>query len=253
MRTVDINCDMGESTHLWDYHINHDLAILPYISSLNVACGFHAGDPTTMHHLIEAALEKGVAVGAHPGYMDREHFGRKEHHLPARELYDLLCYQMGATATFLNLHKSTLHHVKPHGALYNQASSDIGIANVIIKAVQDFDKELLLYVLSGSLMENLAKAHGVKTCSEVFADRTYTSGAKLTARSEPDALIDDVTIAIRQVTRMVQEGKVLGIDGNDHAILAETICVHSDGAHALELVKSLHDGLLKNKINIQAI
>jgi 5-oxoprolinase (ATP-hydrolysing) subunit A len=253
MLATDINCDMGESTHLWHYDIEKDLALLPWISSMNIACGFHAGDPHTMHELVAAALKAGVAIGAHPSYNDRDNFGRSGMVLSPEKVYDLVLYQVGALQAFLQVHATSLHHVKPHGALYNMAAADTVLATAICQAVKDLDENLLLYGLSGSLLISTALDMGLPTASEVFADRTYRNDGSLTPRSEANALIEEDAVAIAQVLQMVQEGIVHTTTGNKVAITAETICIHSDGAHALAFAQQIHHTLKQHGIEIKPV
>ena len=252
MKKVDLNCDMGESTSLWAYDLQHDLQLLPLITSMNLATGFHAGDPSTMHRLIDAAIEHQVQIGAHPSYADRANFGRSAMHVPPEELYDTILYQLGAMEAFLKLKGVRMHHVKPHGALYNQAAADPLIAQVIVDAVNDFDPALLLYVLSGSAFEKNAREKGLTTCAEVFADRRYSSGTKLTPRDHPGALIDDAEAAVAQLLNMILHAKVTDIDGIEHAIHAQTICIHSDHRGAKDLIKLIRNVFRTNDIQIQS-
>jgi len=243
---------MGESTHLWNYSIENDLALLPWISSLNIACGFHAGDPHTMHELVAAALEAGIAIGAHPSFDDRAHFGRQNMSLSPEKIYDLVVYQVGALQSFLQVHGAALHHVKPHGALYNMAAADTVMATAVCKAIKDIDAGLVLYGLSGSELIKAADAVGLSYAGEVFADRTYQPDGSLTPRSQPDALITDEAISIQQVLQMVRAGTVHAATGAVIPIAAQTICIHSDGAHALDFARTIHHALKQEGIEIKA-
>jgi UPF0271 protein len=253
MLAADINCDMGESTHLWPYTLEKDLALLPWISSMNIACGFHAGDPHTMHELVAAALEADVAIGAHPSYNDRENFGRSNLFLSPEKVYDIMVYQVGALQAFLQVQGATLHHVKPHGALYNMAAADALLARAVCRAVKDIDERLVLYGLSGSELIKAAQNIGLKTASEVFADRTYQNDGSLTPRSAANALIEEEDVCVKQVLQMVQQGSVMTTNGNTIAIAAETICVHSDGAQALSLAQHIHQALKQHGIEITTV
>lgn len=244
---------MGESTHLWHYEIEKDLALLPWISSMNIACGFHAGDPHTMHELVAAALDAGVAIGAHPSFNDRDNFGRSVMSLSPEKVYDIMVYQVGALQAFLQVHGATLHHVKPHGALYNMAAADAVLATAICQAVKDLDEKLVLYGLSGSLLISTALDMGLPTASEVFADRTYRDDGSLTPRTETHALIEDPGLSIAQVLQMVEQGTVLTATGHQLAITAETICIHSDGAHALAFAQQIHHTLKQQGIEIKPV
>jgi UPF0271 protein len=250
MLSIDINCDMGESTHLWPYRIEKDRLLLSYVSSINLACGLHAGDAHIMHELTEAAITAGVAIGAHPGFADRDNFGRTNMNLPPEKLYDLVLYQIGALDAFLKIRKSRLHHVKPHGALYNMAAKDEVMANAICKAIFDYDRQLLLYGLSGSKLITAAEAIGLATCSEVFADRTYQPDGHLTPRSHTNALIGNTQQALQQVLQMVQKQTVTSISKKEIPIVAETICIHGDGDHAVEFAKAIWEALLEHNIEV---
>jgi 5-oxoprolinase (ATP-hydrolysing) subunit A len=250
MLSIDLNCDMGESTSLWQYNIEKDITLLQYISSVNLACGFHAGDAHTMHDLTDAALNAGVAIGAHPGFPDKENFGRTDMQLSPVQLYDIVLYQIGALNAFLAIQGVKLHHVKPHGALYNMAAGDALMAEAICKAVKDFDAGLIVYGLSGSELIHTANAMGLKSCSEAFADRTYQDDGSLTPRTEANAMIEDAEQSVQQVLQMMQQGTVTSVSGKKIKMNAETICVHGDGAHALEFAKTIHEALKQNGISI---
>ena len=244
---------MGESTHLWPYDIERDLALLPWISSMNLACGFHAGDPHTMHELVAAALEAGVAIGAHPSFKDPDNFGRSAMTLSPEKVYDIVVYQVGALQAFMQVHGASLHHVKPHGALYNMAAADAVLATAICRAVKDLDEKLVLYGLSGSVLISAAQEIGLATASEVFADRTYQDDGSLTPRTAAHALIEGEEAAIMQVIQMVQHGFVGTVTGHAIAITAETICIHSDGAHALSFAQRIHHTLKQHGIEIKPV
>ena len=251
MKSVDINCDMGESSPLYSYTIEKDIELLSYVSSINLACGFHAGDAGTMHRLVESALEKKVAVGAHPGFPDKENFGRTDMRLSPEMLYDIIIYQLGALQAFLHIYGSRLHHVKAHGALYNMAAKEALMADVICRAVSDFDDSLILYGLSGSEMIRCAELRGLKTASEVFADRTYREDGSLTPRTEKNALIDNEENAIKQALQLVEEGIVICPDGRRVTVKTDTICIHGDGAQALPFAKAISKKLREYNVTIQ--
>lgn len=244
---------MGESTHLWPYAVEKDLALLPYFSSMNLACGFHAGDPTTMETLVEAALTAGVAVGAHPAYPDPENFGRTDMVLPPDKVYDIVLYQLGALQAFLTVRDLSLHHVKPHGALYNKAAADPSVATAICRAVGDFDPDLVIYGLAGSEMIRTAKSMGLITCSEIFADRSYQDNGQLTARSDPGALIEDPQTAVEQVLQLVEQQTVTSVNGVTIPVQADTICIHSDGTHALIFAQAISEALTQKGITIRHV
>lgn len=252
MQTIDINCDMGESTHLWPYHIDNDVALLRFVSSINIGTGFHAGDAHTMHELVDAALLAGIAVGAHPGFEDRGNFGRTNTMLSPVKLYDIIIYQLGALDAFLKINGAKLHHVKPHGALYNMAAADTSMAHTVCKAIKEYDAGLILYGLSGSELVKAAHEINLACCSEVFADRSYQEDGKLTPRTAANALIEDEAQSLQQVLQMAQSGTVKTINGNTIPVNAGTVCIHSDGAHALVFAKNIYQTLKQNGIEISA-
>ena len=231
----------------------NDAALMPLISSANIACGYHAGDADTMRRTIQLALQNNVAIGAHPGFDDKENFGRKELQLSEKGYYDLITKQLHAFAEIANSLGATTHHVKPHGALYNLAAKNKNVAAIIAKAVHDFDASLVLYGLSGSYSISEAKAIGLKTASEVFADRTYTDEGVLTSRTLPNALITDETIAQKQVLQVIQSKTVTSVDSKTIPIAAETICIHGDGAHAVQFAITINKLLKENNIAIKTI
>ncbi|HEY1113532.1 MAG TPA: 5-oxoprolinase subunit PxpA [Chitinophagaceae bacterium] len=231
---IDINCDTGES-------IGNDEELMQFITSANIACGYHAGDEQTMRTTLLLAKQYGVAAGAHPSYMDREHFGRTEMDCTPQEVYGLVVHQVAALEEVAKECGMVLHHVKPHGALYNKAARDQELAAAIAKAVRDCNPALMLYGLSGSFLISEGKAAGLSTRSEVFADRTYSDDASLTPRSEPNALITDVEQAVQQVEEMVREGVVTSVNGVRVPIVAETVCIHGDGPMAVEIAKAIKE------------
>lgn len=240
MNTVDLNCDLGES--FGAYRIGNDQEILDYVTSVNVACGFHAGDPTVMRKTVQLALGKNVKIGAHPGLQDLIGFGRRNMNISPQEAYDIVVYQIGALNGFLQSEGGSMQHVKPHGALYNMAAKNKELSMAIAEAVYKVNPELILFGLSGSELIRAGQAIGLQTGSEVFADRTYQHDGSLTSRLEKDAMIENDDDAVAQVIRMVKEGKVLSQQGTDVALKADTVCIHGDGTHALSFarhVKSL--------------
>jgi UPF0271 protein len=250
MQQVDINCDMGEG--FGNYPMENDRQLMKYISSANIACGFHAGDPSTMYTTVKLAIENGVAIGAHPGLPDLQGFGRREMKISESEAYQLCLYQIAALNGFAVALSGSLNHVKPHGALYNMAAKDIRLATAIATSVYDFNPKLKLYALAGSQMIIAAKELGLQTVSEVFADRTYQDDASLTPRSNPNAIITDENKSIEQVLMMVKEGKTTTLNHTIVSILAETICIHGDGAHAVLFAKQIFQALTNEGINIHA-
>ncbi|MFC5602059.1 LamB/YcsF family protein [Sporosarcina koreensis] len=248
---VDLNCDMGESYGA--YVMGNDEAILETITSANIACGFHAGDPTTMRRTVRMALEKSVGIGVHPGLPDLAGFGRREMAITAEEAFDLVVYQIGALSAFVKAEGGRLQHVKPHGALYNMAAVNGSLAGAIAEAVYKVDPELILFGLAGSELVRAGERNGLKTAHEVFADRTYQADGTLTSRREPNPLITDHEVAIRQIVRMVKEGKVRATDGTDITIKADTICIHGDGKTAVEFAKVIPGALREEGIEVRKI
>jgi len=251
MARIDLNCDMGES--FGAYTMGNDLAILDYVNSANIACGFHAGDPPTIHKTVKAALDKGVAVGAHPGLPDLQGFGRRNMAVSASEAYDMVIYQIGAVAAFAQAFGGRLAHVKAHGALYTMAAKDRRLADAIAKAVRDFDARLVLFALAGSAMIDAAEDIGLRAAAEVFADRTYQDDGSLTPRSQPHAMIEDEDTSIAQVKRMVTEGIVRSVNGKDVRVRADTLCVHGDQPHALAFAKRIRTELASAGVEVKSL
>ena len=233
--------------------IGNDGAIMPFISSANIACGYHAGNEETMKQTIEFAIKNKVAIGAHPSFFDKENFGRIERDLPVDEIYDLVILQLRTIDKIIKESGQKLHHVKPHGALYNMSAKDPQIAKAIAQAVKDFDDDLILFGLSGSYSVNEANAIDLKTANEVFADRTYQDDGSLTLRSQANALIDDVEKSIQQVLKMIREKSVTSVNGKNVSIIADTICIHGDGKNAVEFARQIFQNLIQNNIDIKAI
>jgi UPF0271 protein len=243
--SVDLNADLGEGA-------GHDEDILEFVSSANIACGFHAGDPTSIFTSIRLAHELDVAVGAHPSFPDRANFGRSEMTLPPEEIFSILSYQLGAFQALAHAAGAEVQHVKAHGALYNMAARDRSLAEVIVNAVFAFDPKLILFVPSGGVFERAAKERGLQTAREVFADRNYMADGSLVSRSSPDAFVRDPVEAAERVIRMLREQKVRAIDGSDVPVAAETICVHGDNPEAVEFVQKLRDRLTAEEVMIAA-
>ncbi len=239
--TVDLNCDLGEGA-------GHEAELMPLITSANIACGAHAGDAATMRATAELARRHGVAVGAHPGFADRENFGRREVTLPAAEIGQLVTRQIRTLAEM-----GAVRHVKPHGALYNLAARDRAVADEIARAVRAVDPGLVLFGLAGSELVRAGRAAGLAVAEEVFADRTYRRDGSLTPRSEAGALIEHEDAAVAQVLRMVGEGVVRTTGGTDVAINADTICLHGDGARAVALAKRIRAELENAGIEVKAV
>ena len=250
MATIDINCDMGEA--FGNYAMPNDALLFKYISSANIACGFHAGDPAVMQDSVALAVQNNVAIGAHPGLQDLQGFGRREMKISPKEAYQITLYQMGALSAFVKAAKAKLNHVKPHGALYNMAAKDVTLAQAIVDAVYDFDPHLILYGLAGSELINAATQKGLKSAGEVFADRTYQDDGSLTPRSQPNALITNEKKSLTQVLMMVNKQQVISANEKIISLKADTLCIHGDGEHALEFAKTIHHTLTNNGITIKA-
>ena len=240
MSSIDFNCDLGEGA-------GNDAGLMPLVTSANIACGGHAGNEATMRATVALAQKHDVAIGAHPSFPDREHFGRRELEMSPEEIWATVMIQIMALRTIV-----PLRHVKPHGALYNLAARDAVVAGVIADAVLAVDKELILFALAGSELVQAGRARGLRVAEEVFADRTYQADGSLTPRSRPEALIQDKDTVVAQVLRMIREGKVRSIDGVDVPIKADTICLHGDGPNAVAFAQRLNVELRKAGIEIKA-
>ncbi|MFS1511499.1 LamB/YcsF family protein [Chengkuizengella sp. SCS-71B] len=251
MLTIDMNCDLGESYGV--YSIGMDEEVLKFVTSANIACGFHAGDPRTMRKTVQLCLQNKVAIGAHPGLQDLQGFGRRNIDITPEEAYELVLYQMGALSAFVKAEGGRLHHVKPHGALYNMAAKNRPLADSIARAVYDFDNQLILYGLSASELVKAGEKIGLRCANEVFADRTYQDDATLTPRNQKKALIEDADEATLQVLSMIQQQKVKTVLGKEISIQAETICVHGDGLEALAFVKMIRKRLQEEGILIKSV
>ena len=250
MPSIDLNCDLGES--FGAYTIGMDAEILPYVTSANIACGFHAGDPSVMQKSVLLCKKYGVQVGAHPGLPDLQGFGRRRMAIfPAEAEADVM-YQIGALKAFCDAAGVPLHHVKPHGALYNMAARDPVLAAAICRAVQAAAPGAVLLALSGSEMVKAAQAIGLPVANEVFADRGYRPDGSLVPRGTPGAMIEDEDEAIARVIRMVTEGKVTVNDGTDIAIQADSVCVHGDGPKALAFVEKIGAALQAAGVELKA-
>jgi len=236
MRYIDINCDMGEG-------IGNDALVMPYIHSANIACGFHAGDESSMNDAIRLAMKYGVKIGAHVSYLDKPNFGRTEMYLSPVEVYELVYTQLTLLKNIANKNSAALVHVKPHGSLYNMSARDPQLAKTIANAVKDFEPTLVLFGLSGSHSISEASKTGLKTASEVFADRTYQEDGSLIPRSKPNALLTDVAQVISQVKEIAEAGVVTTSTGKKISVVAETVCIHGDSPHAIEFAKAIHHTL----------
>ncbi|MBB1283451.1 LamB/YcsF family protein [Flavisolibacter sp. BT320] len=235
---IDINCDMGEG-------IGNDEAIMPFITSANIACGAHAGDAETIRTTVLLAKSLGVNIGAHPSFPDRRNFGRTEMATTPQEVYNLVTEQLHFFRKIADMADATLHHVKPHGALYNMAARDAALANAVAQAVKDFDATLVLFGLSGSASIVEAERLGLKSWNEVFADRTYQDNGSLTPRSMPGALIEEEEKAVAQVVQMIEKRSVTTLSGKEIPIAADTVCIHGDGAYAVQFAEAIFNAVSK--------
>jgi UPF0271 protein len=238
---IDLNCDMGESFGAWK--MGQDEQILPYVSSANIACGYHAGDASVMRHTVAQAIKHGVKIGAHPGLPDLAGFGRRNMAISPENAYDITVVQVGALAAVAASQGARLHHVKAHGALYNMAAKDAALAQAIAQAIYDVDPSLVTFVLAGSCMVEVAQQCGLTVKQEVFGDRTYQTDGSLTPRREHNAMIENVNQSITQILQMVQKGFVTAVDGSHVALKAETLCIHGDQPNAVVFAKAIRTAL----------
>jgi len=243
-KSVDLNCDMGEG-------LANDALIMPYISSANIACGYHAGNEAIMKRTVELAMMHQVKIGAHPGFADRLNFGRLEMKLSNDALNDLISEQIFLLQKITTALGTNVTHIKPHGALYNMSAKDLDIAYTIAKLVYGIDPHLVLFGLSGSYSISEAKKCGLKTASEVFADRTYQDDGSLTSRSLPNAMIESEADSIQQVLIMIQDQKVMSVNGKSVPIIADTICIHGDGSHAVQFARNIFHQLKAADIELE--
>lgn len=234
---IDLNCDMGEGFGVWE--MGNDLALLDCIDSTNIACGWHAGDPERMKKLVSAALQKQILIGAHPSLPDLVGFGRREMSITPNDAYNFVLYQAGALQAFVHAQGGKLHHVKPHGAFYNQAARDLNLARAIAQAVKDLGSDIILYGLAGSCFVEAANQIGIPLWQEVFADRRYTSEGYLVPRTQAGALIESEDEAAAQAIRMAQKGEVVALDGSIVKVKADTLCIHGDSPTALDFAKKI--------------
>ncbi|MBP6018874.1 MAG: LamB/YcsF family protein [Burkholderiaceae bacterium] len=248
MTSIDINCDMGESFGPWV--MGQDLELLSHVTSANIACGFHAGDPDVMLTTVRAAIAANVAIGAHPGLPDLQGFGRRDMAMTPDQVYAMVIYQVGALQAFARSQGGQLHHVKTHGALYNMTARTPALAEAVAQAVFDLDPTLPIYVANASIAK-AAQALGLPTVFEVYADRTYQDDGTLTPRSLPNAMIEDVDQAIAQVKRMILDGVVRSLSGKDVSITADTLCIHGDQPGAVVFARSIRAALEASGIAVK--
>ncbi|MDR2245159.1 MAG: LamB/YcsF family protein [Treponema sp.] len=250
MTKVDLNGDLGES--FGAYTVGMDEQVLEVISSCNIACGFHAGDPDVMEKTVRLALKNNTAIGAHPGLPDLAGFGRRNMAVTPKEVYTMMVYQIGALAAFVRAEGGKMQHVKPHGALYNMAAVDEKLAEAAAEAVYKVDPELIFFGLAGSWMIKKAERIGLKTAQEVFADRTYQKDGTLTPRRQPGAMITGEDAALAQVLGMVKDGTVKTLEGDVISIKADTVCVHGDGEKALLFTRRIREELTAEGVALTA-
>lgn len=251
MYAIDLNSDLGESYGA--YTIGRDSDIIPLISSANVACGFHAGDPTIMGKTAQLCKEKDTAIGAHPGFADLVGFGRRNMAVSPADAKALVMYQVGALDAFCKAKGLKMQHVKPHGALYNMAAKDAALAKAICEGIYEYDPSLILLGLANSEMITQAKALGMPWAAEVFADRAYEDDGTLVARTKPGAMIHDEDEAVARVIRMIKEHKVTSISGKEIEMCPDSVCVHGDSEKALLFVQKIRNALQKEGIAIKSI
>jgi len=246
---IDINCDMGESFGV--YKLGRDKEVMDYISSANIACGWHAGDPLVMEETVRLAKEKGVAVGAHPGYPDLLGFGRRRMDLTPSEIEAYILYQMGALSAFAKAHGLQLQHVKAHGALGNVAFVDLETSKTIARAAARFSKEIIFVALAGSVMVQAAKEVGVRFVEEVYADRVYNPDGTLQSRKIPGSVIHDPEKAAKQALTIIQQGYVLAHDGTKVKVKPDTLCIHGDTPGAIAILQKIREELKKASIAVK--
>ena len=245
--SIDLNCDMGESFGAWK--MGADAAVMPHITSANIACGYHGGDPATIRETVRLAVDNGVAIGAHPSLPDRMGFGRRAMKISPQDMYDLVVYQAGAVEAFARAAGAKLHHIKCHGALYNMAANDEALSEAMVRAAKDLGT--MLYVLSNSRNYEIAKRAGVAVAAEVFADRGYTDEGTLSPRDKPGAMIEDAARAVQQALGMV-EGYVVSLSGKRVPVTAETICLHGDQPGAASFARELRKAFKEKGISVAA-
>lgn len=241
MNQIDLNADLGESFGAW--HMGDDAGVMPWITSANIACGFHAGDPTIMQCTVALAIKHGVAIGAHPALPDLQGFGRRALHITPAEAYALTLYQIGALHAFVRAAGSRLHHVKPHGALYNMAAHDRALADALARAVRDFDPTLILVGLANSALIAAGRTAGIAVTREGFCDRRYRPDGSLAPRSEPGAVIENPEDAITQAVSIATQYRAVAADDSVISVEADSLCVHGDRANASVFAKRLRQAL----------
>jgi len=249
-KCIDINCDMGESFGVW--RMGDDAAVMPLVTSANIACGFHGGDPATIRKTVRLAMDAGVAVGAHPSLPDLVGFGRRTMRISPQDMYDYVLYQAGAVGAFVCAAGGRLHHVKGHGALYNMAATDTALAAAMAQAVKALGPGVMLYALAGSRMVEAAIQAGVPVVEEAFADRSYQADGTLTPRGTAGAMIEDEAQAVQQAIGMVEHGTVATAGGANFGLRPGTICLHGDQPGALRFATALRAALHQHGCTVKA-
>jgi 5-oxoprolinase (ATP-hydrolysing) subunit A len=248
---IDLNSDVGETFGAWP--MGNDVDLMPSVTSANVACGFHAGDPTTMRRTVRLARQHGVAIGAHPGFPDLIGFGRREIKTTPQDVEDFVLYQVAAIAGVAAAEGLHLQHVKPHGALYNMACRDRGLADAIARAVVALNRELILFGLPNSELLRAGEAAGLRVAAEAFADRAYESDGSLASRHKPGSVIHDRASVVARAIRMVKDRTVVALDGSTIAFESETICLHGDTEGAAELARAIRRGLEEAGVSVRSL
>src|SRR5512138_151674 len=248
MKKIDLNCDMGESYGAWK--MGDDAGIMPLISSANIACGFHGGDPATIRKTVRLAVDHGVAIGAHPSLPDLMGFGRRVMKISPQDMYDLVVYQAGAVEGFARAAGSRLHHIKCHGALYNMAATDEGLSDAMARAAKDLG--VMVYTLSNSTMMRVVAGKGVRALGEVFADRGYSDDGTLAPRDKPGGMIEDAAQSVKQVLGMIEQGIVVSLGGKRVPVSADTLCLHGDQPGAVVFAKELRKKFAEKGIAVAA-
>ncbi len=249
MKSIDLNCDMGESYGAWK--MGADAEVMPFISSANIACGFHGGDPATIRKTVRLAVDHGVAIGAHPSLPDLQGFGRRVMKITPQDMYDLVVYQAGAVEAFARAAGSLLHHVKCHGALYNMAANDEALSDAMARAARDLGG-VMLYALSNSKMMETAKKLGVPVAGEVFADRGYSDDGTLAPRDRPGGMIEDAGEAVARALAMIEQGYVISLSGRRVPVAADTLCLHGDQPGAVAFAKAIRKAFADKGITVAA-
>lgn len=253
-KSIDLNCDIGES--FGEYTVGLDDMVMPHISSANIACGYHAGDPKVMDNTVKIAVKHGVSCGAHPGYPDLLGFGRRKMDVSNEELKYYLMYQIGALESFCHVHKTQLGHVKPHGSLYHAVLENEETAAAVAEAIAGVDRNLIFVTLAGEkgkMMAEVGAEYGLKVAFEAFPDRAYLANGMLAPRSIEGAVITDPEAVIERAVKIATEGSVEDINGNTIGLDAQTLCVHGDNPYAVKMVRDIRESLVENNISVTPV